>query len=87
MNHSTSKRQARALPQVEATVSLSITAKLMTPLLKGVQPKPRKVMREKMVRSHFFQVATKPQKRFDETWKSYARNTLARFMALVSLAG
>src|SRR6202035_5002600 len=29
MNHSTSKRQARALPQVESTVSLSITAKLM----------------------------------------------------------
>jgi len=29
MNHSTSKRTAKALPQVESTVSLSITAKLM----------------------------------------------------------
>jgi len=29
MNHSTSKRTAKALPQVEATVSLSITSKLM----------------------------------------------------------
>src|SRR5882762_11204564 len=29
MNHSTSKRTAKAMPQVESTVSLSITAKLM----------------------------------------------------------
>ncbi len=29
MNHSTSKRTAKAMPQVEATVSLSITAKIM----------------------------------------------------------
>ena len=29
MSHSTSKRTAKALPQVESTVSLSITAKLM----------------------------------------------------------
>src|SRR2546429_236550 len=29
MNHSTSKRTAKAQPQVESTVSLSITAKLM----------------------------------------------------------
>jgi len=29
MNHSTSKRTAKALPQVESTVSLSITAKIM----------------------------------------------------------